>query len=109
MAEVQRALEEKRQQLLQLRTQQPVARLEEKEVVELYRDPQLERDVATMSTRVEEEAKRRARLQAELEVVAQKVVHLEGQRRTTQPHLLTKEVTQIETARPPSCKMSGNG
>ncbi|KAL6046941.1 hypothetical protein STEG23_019981 [Scotinomys teguina] len=96
VAEVQRELEERRQQLLQLRTQQPVARLEEKEVVEFYRDPQLERDVARMSTRMEEEGKRRARLQAELEVVAQKVVHLEGKRRTTQPHLLTKEVTHIE-------------
>ncbi|XP_036052565.1 envoplakin [Onychomys torridus] len=96
VAEVQRELEEQRQQLLQLRTQQPVARLEEKEVVAFYRDPQLERDVATMSTRIEEEASRRARLQAELEVAAQKVVHLEGKRRTMQPHLLTKEVTQIE-------------
>ncbi|KAL1779698.1 envoplakin isoform X1 [Sigmodon hispidus] len=96
VAEVQRELEEQRQQLLQLRTQQPVAKLEEKEVVEFYRDPQLESDVARMSSRMEEEGKRRARLQAELEVVAQKVVHLEGKRKTMQPHLLTKEVTQIE-------------
>lgn len=96
VAEAQRELEQQRQQLLQLRTQQPVARLEEKEVVEFYRDPQLESDVARMSSQVEEEGKRRARLQAELEVVAQKVVHLEGKRRTMQPHLLTKEVTQIE-------------
>lgn len=96
VAEVQRELEEQRQLLLQLRTQQPVARLEEKEVVEFYRDPQLESNVARMSSQLEEEGKRRARLQAELEVVAQKVVHLEGRRRTMQPHLLTKEVTQIE-------------
>ncbi|XP_027281410.1 envoplakin isoform X3 [Cricetulus griseus] len=96
VAEVQRELEAQRQQLLQLRTQQPVARLEEREVVQVYRDPQLEREVAKMSSRMAEEGKRRAHLQAELEVVAQKVVHLEGKRRTTQPHLLTKEVTQIE-------------
>ncbi|XP_051015047.1 envoplakin [Acomys russatus] len=96
VAEVQQELEAQRQQLLQLRTQQPVARLVEKEVVEFYRDPQLERDVVQVSSQVEEEGKRRARLQAELEVVAQKVVHLEGKRTTMQPHLLTKEVTQIE-------------
>lgn len=96
VAEVQHELEEQRQQLLQLRTQQPVARLEEKEVVEFYRDPQLERNVSQASSQVEEEGKRRARLQAELEVVAQKVVHLEGKRKTMQPHLLTKEVTHIE-------------
>uniref|UniRef100_A0A8C6I622 Envoplakin n=1 Tax=Mus spicilegus TaxID=10103 RepID=A0A8C6I622_MUSSI len=96
VAEVQRDLEEQRQRLLQLRTQQPVARLEEKEVVEFYRDPQLESNLSQAASRVEEEGKRRARLQAELEVVAQKVVHLEGKRKTMQPHLLTKEVTQIE-------------
>lgn len=93
---MQRKLEEQRQQLLQLRTQQPVARLEEREVVEFYRDPQLESDVSQASSQVEEEGKRRARLQAELEAVAQKVVHLEGKRKAMQPHLLTKEVTQIE-------------
>ncbi|CAH6776446.1 envoplakin [Phodopus roborovskii] len=96
VAEVQRELEEQRQQLLELRTQRPVARLQEKEVVEFYRDPQLESEVARMSSQMEEEGKRRARLQAELEVAAQKVVHLEGKRRAMQPHLLTKEVTQIE-------------
>ncbi|XP_028608725.1 envoplakin isoform X2 [Grammomys surdaster] len=96
VAEVQRELEEQRQQLLQLRTQQPVARLEEKEVVEFYRDPQLESSVSQASSQVKEEGKKRARLQAELEAVAQKVVHLEGKRKTMQPHLLTKEVTQIE-------------
>lgn len=96
VAEVQRDLEEQRQRLLQLRTQQPVARLEEKEVVEFYRDPQLESNLSQAASRVEEEGKRRARLQAELEAVAQKVVHLEGKRKTMQPHLLTKEVTQIE-------------
>nr|XP_021491680.1 envoplakin isoform X1 [Meriones unguiculatus] len=96
VAEVQRELEEQRRQLLQLRTQEPVARLEEREVVQFYRDPQLERGVRQVSSQVEEEGKRRARLQAELEMVAQKVSHLEGKRKTVQPHLLTKEVTQIE-------------
>nr|XP_004655257.2 envoplakin [Jaculus jaculus] len=96
VAQVQHELEKQRQQLLQLRTQQPVERLEEKEVMEFYREPQLESSVARLSSQVEEEGKRRAGLQAELEALAQKVVQLEGKRRTTQPHLLTKEVTQIE-------------
>ena len=42
VAQVQRELEEQRSQLLQLKTQRPVEKLEEKEVVEFYRDPQLE-------------------------------------------------------------------
>ncbi|XP_062936776.1 envoplakin [Cynocephalus volans] len=96
VAQVQRELEEQRRQLLQLRTQRPLERLEEKEVVEFYRDPQLESSLFRVKSQVEEEGKRRAGLQADLEAVAQKVVQLESQRKTVQPHLLTKEVTQIE-------------
>ncbi|KAM5273343.1 envoplakin [Ctenodactylus gundi] len=96
VAEVQRQLEEHRHQLLQLKTQRPVERLQEKEVVEFYRDPQLESSVARATSQVEQEGRRRAGLQADLEAVAQKVAELENKRRTMQPHLLTKEVTQIE-------------
>lgn len=39
VAQVQRELEEQRNQLLQLRTQRPVERLEEKEVVEFTGTP----------------------------------------------------------------------
>lgn len=96
VAQVQRELEEQRSQLLQLRTQRPVERLEEKEVVEFYRDPQLESSLSRVKSQVEDESKKRASLQADLEMAAQKVVQLEGKRKAMQPHLLTKEVTQIE-------------
>ncbi|XP_012517786.1 PREDICTED: envoplakin [Propithecus coquereli] len=96
VAQVQRELEEQRGQLLQLRTQRPLERLEEKEVVEFYRDPQLESSLSKVKAQLEQEGKRRAGLQADLEAAAQKVVQLESKRKTMQPHLLTKEVTQIE-------------
>ncbi|XP_028376591.1 envoplakin [Phyllostomus discolor] len=96
VAQVQRELEEQRSQLLRLRTQRPVERLEEKEVVEFYRDPQLESSLSRVKSQVEDEGRKRAGLQAELEAAAQKVVQLESQRKAMQPHLLTKEVTQIE-------------
>nr|XP_011718215.1 envoplakin isoform X3 [Macaca nemestrina] len=96
VAQVQGELEAQRSQLLQLRTQRPLERLEEKEVVEFYRDPQLEGSLSRVKAQVEEESKRRAGLQADLEVAAQKVVQLESKRKTMQPHLLTKEVTQVE-------------
>nr|XP_023507756.1 envoplakin [Equus caballus] len=96
VAQVQHELEEQRTQLLQLRTQRPLERLEEKEVVEFYRDPQLESDLSGVKSQVEDEGKKRAGLQADLEATAQKVVHLESKRKAIQPHLLTKEVTQIE-------------
>ncbi|MBV95014.1 Envoplakin, partial [Eschrichtius robustus] len=96
VAQVQRELEEQRSQLLQLKTQQPLEKLEEKEVVEFSRDPQLESTLSRAKSQVEDEGKKRAGLQADLEAAAQKVVQLEDQRKATQPHLLTKEVTQIE-------------
>ncbi|XP_058417671.1 envoplakin [Diceros bicornis minor] len=96
VAQVQHELEEQRNQLLQLRTQRPLERLEEKEVVEFYRDPQLESHLSRMKSQVEDEGKKRAGLQADLEAMAQKVIQLEGKRKAIQPHLLTKEVTQIE-------------
>lgn len=96
VAQVQQQLQEQRDQLLQLRTQRPVERLEEKEVVEFYRDPQLESSLSRARSQLEDEGKKRASLQADLEAAAQKVVQLESKRRAMQPHLLTKEVTQIE-------------
>ena len=96
VAQVQRELEEQRSQVLQLKTQRPVEKLEEKEVVEFYRDPQLESNLSRVKSQVEDEGKKRAGLQADLEAVAQKVMQLESQRKATEPHLLTKEVTQIE-------------
>ncbi|XP_004374195.1 envoplakin isoform X2 [Trichechus manatus latirostris] len=96
VAQVQCELEKQRDRLLQLRTQRPLERLEEKEVVEFYRDPQLETSLSKVKSQVEDENKKRAGLQADLEAMAQKVVQLESKRKTMQPHLLTKEVTQIE-------------
>ncbi|ELK35761.1 Envoplakin [Myotis davidii] len=96
VAQVQRELEGQRGRLLQLRTQRPLERLEEKEVVEFYRDPQLESSLSRVRSQVEDEGRKRAGLQADLEVAAQKVVQLESKRKAMQPHLLTKEVTQIE-------------
>ncbi|XP_037666342.1 envoplakin isoform X1 [Choloepus didactylus] len=96
VAQVQQELELQRDRLLQLRTQQPVERLEEKEVVELYRDPQLESSLSKMKSQVEAECGKRARLQADLEMAAQQVVQLESKKKAMKPHLLTKEVTQIK-------------
>lgn len=96
VAQVQRELEEQRSQLLRLKTQRRLERLEEKEVVEFYRDPQLESSLSRVRSQVEDEGRRRSGLQADLEVAAQKVVQLESKRKAMEPHLLTKEVTQIE-------------
>ncbi|XP_051851000.1 envoplakin [Antechinus flavipes] len=96
VARVQQELQEQRRQLLLLKTQKPVERLEEKEVVEFYRDPKLESSLSKMKHQVEEEGKKWAGLKADLEVVNQKIAQLEKEKNDIQPHLLTKEVTQIK-------------
>ncbi|XP_053308872.1 envoplakin [Spea bombifrons] len=96
VAEVQQALEENRKRLLLLKTQRPVERLEEKEVVQYYREPRLESELATLRSQVENAHKEREKTQSEIEVVSKKLVTLESQRKTIKPQLLTKEVTEIE-------------
>ncbi|XP_075415571.1 envoplakin isoform X2 [Tenrec ecaudatus] len=96
VAQVQQELGKQRDRLLQLKTQRPLERLEEKEVVEFYRDPELEASLAQLKSQVESEGRRRGGLQVDLETAAQQVVQLESKKKAMQPHLLTKEVTQIE-------------
>ncbi|XP_036613061.1 envoplakin [Trichosurus vulpecula] len=96
VAQVQQELQEQRQQLLLLKTQKPVERLEEKEVVEFYRDPKLESSLSKMKYQVEEEGKKWAGTKADLEVVNRQIAELEKEKKNIQPHLLTKEVTQIK-------------
>ncbi|XP_029456324.1 envoplakin [Rhinatrema bivittatum] len=96
VAEVQQALEEHRKQLLFLKTKRPIERVEEKEVVQYYRDPNLESNVSTLKRQVENEFRQRENTQSEIVAVNNKVIQLENQRKTLKPQLLTKEVTQIE-------------
>ncbi|XP_043856067.1 envoplakin isoform X3 [Dromiciops gliroides] len=96
VAQVQQELQEQRRQLLLLKTQKPVERLEEKEVVEFYRDPKLESSLSKMKYQVEEEGKKWASMKADLEGMNRQIAQLEKEKKHIQPHLLTKEVTQIK-------------
>ncbi|XP_075438913.1 LOW QUALITY PROTEIN: envoplakin, partial [Ascaphus truei] len=93
---VQGTLEENRKRLLLLKTQRPVERLEEKEVVQYYREPRLESELAALRSQVESAYKEREATQSQIEVVSKKVVSLESQRKNVKPQMLTKEVTEIE-------------
>ncbi|XP_030064084.1 envoplakin [Microcaecilia unicolor] len=96
VAEVQRTLEEHRTQLLLLKTKRPIERLEEKEVVQYYRDPKLESSVSALKNQVENEYRQREITQSEIEGVNKKIIQIDSQRKTIKPQLLTKEVTQID-------------
>ncbi|XP_026523281.1 envoplakin [Notechis scutatus] len=95
-ANVQQELEEQRNNLLTLKTQRPIERIEEKEVIDYYRDPVLESDLAKISNQIENEKKTRAHLQADIEKMNNILLEMEKDRRVVKSQLLTKEVTKTE-------------
>ncbi|KAM3921175.1 envoplakin isoform 1-T2 [Leptodactylus fuscus] len=96
VAQVQQALEENRKRILLLKTQRPVERLEEKEMVQYYREPRLESELENLKGQTNNVNREKENTQYELEVVKKKLTTLESQRKTMKPQLLTKEVTEIE-------------
>ncbi|KAM4662790.1 envoplakin [Discoglossus pictus] len=96
VSQVQMTLEENRRRLLMFKTQRPVERVEEKEVVEYYREPRLENELASLRSQAESGARQRESTQSEIEVISKKLIKLESQKKSMKPQLLTKEVTEIE-------------
>ncbi|XP_078510690.1 envoplakin [Lissotriton helveticus] len=96
VSSVQKELEENRKMLLMLKTKRPIERLEEKEVVQYYRDPKRESDLASLKNQIEIEYRQRENAQSEIEVVNKRIVQLESQKKTVELPLLIKSVTQIE-------------
>ncbi|XP_006635532.2 envoplakin a [Lepisosteus oculatus] len=82
--------------MMSLKSRRGVERLEEKEVVQYYRDPKLESELVSLRSRVQDESSRRAITQTEIEVANKKIISVEQELKTIQPKLLTKEVTEIE-------------
>ncbi|KFQ80617.1 Envoplakin, partial [Phaethon lepturus] len=96
VAKIEEDLEEHRSKLLMLKTQKPIERVEEKEVIEYYRDPQVESNLSKMAQQIEEEGKRRQSLQEDIEVMSQKLAQMESEKKVIPAQLLTKEITKIE-------------
>uniref|UniRef100_A0A8C9EMU2 SH3 domain-containing protein n=1 Tax=Pavo cristatus TaxID=9049 RepID=A0A8C9EMU2_PAVCR len=96
VARIEEDLEEHRNKLLMLKTQRPIERVEEKEVVEYYRDPQLESNLTKMAQQIEEEGKKRQSLQEDIEVMSRKLAQMESEKKAVPAQLLTKEITKIE-------------
>uniref|UniRef100_A0A8C0I947 Envoplakin n=1 Tax=Bubo bubo TaxID=30461 RepID=A0A8C0I947_BUBBB len=96
VAKIEEDLEEHRNKLLMLKTQKPIERVEEKEVIEYYRDPQLESNLSKMAQQIEEEGKKRQSLQEDIEVMSRKLAQMESEKKVIPAQLLTKEITKIE-------------
>ncbi|KAG8436697.1 hypothetical protein GDO86_007693, partial [Hymenochirus boettgeri] len=96
VSQVQQTLEENRKRLILLKTQRPVERIEEKEIMQYYREPRLETELTTMKSQADKVNKEREGTQAEIITLNKRLVILEEQRKNIKPQLLTKEVTEIE-------------
>uniref|UniRef100_A0A8V5HH57 Uncharacterized protein n=1 Tax=Melopsittacus undulatus TaxID=13146 RepID=A0A8V5HH57_MELUD len=96
VAKIEEDLEEHRNKLLMLKTQKPVEKVEEKEVIEYYRDPQVESNLSKMAQQIEEEGKKRQRLQEDIDLTSRKLAQMESEKKDIPAQLLTKEITKIE-------------
>ncbi|XP_062402338.1 envoplakin a [Sardina pilchardus] len=82
--------------LLSLKSRRGVERVEEKEVLEYYRDPKMEADLEDLENKAHEEALKRTGIQSEIEVTGSKVAKLENEIKNVEPKLVTREVTNYE-------------
>ncbi|XP_062853902.1 envoplakin a [Trichomycterus rosablanca] len=82
--------------MVSLRSRKGVERVQEKEVLEYYRDPKLEADLKDFQRNVHEEAMRRTQTQSEIDVLTRRLTSMESGLKSTTPKLVTREVTNYE-------------
>lgn len=82
--------------MISLKSRRGVERVEEKEVLQYYRDPKLESDLISLQKKLHEETLRRTTIQTDVEVFNKKITILDDTLKNTAPKLVTKEVTEFE-------------
>lgn len=82
--------------LMSLKSRRGVERIEEKEVLQYYREPKMESDLAELQNKLHEEALRRGTIQADVDVFNKKIIIVEDTLKNTKPKLVTREVTEFE-------------
>lgn len=83
-----------RTRLLSLKSRRGVERVEEKETVHYYRNPQLEADLETMKKKTDEEISKHSVTHSEIEIVNKKIINVEHEVSNIKPKLLTKVMTE---------------
>ncbi|XP_042337606.1 envoplakin-like [Plectropomus leopardus] len=92
----ERDLETYRKRYVSLKNRRGVARLEEKEVVQYYRDPKMEVELKSLRNRIQDEELKRSRTSSEIDLINEKIIRLETQLLQIEPKLLTKVLTEYE-------------
>lgn len=81
---------------LSLKSRRGVERLEEKEVVQYYRDPNLEVELQSLKARIHEEELKKSKTQSEVEMINERIITTELQLTRVEPKLITKVLTEYE-------------
>ncbi|KAM4717678.1 envoplakin-like isoform 2-T2 [Anableps anableps] len=89
-------LETYRKRFLSLKHRRGVERLEEKEVVQYYREPKLEAELQSLKNRIQDEEFSRSRIKSEIELMNEKIIKVELQLTKVEPKLVTKVLTEYE-------------
>ncbi|XP_069557355.1 envoplakin [Brachyistius frenatus] len=89
-------LETYRKRFMSLKNRRGVERLEEREVVQYYRDPKLEVELQSLKNCIQDESLKRTRTHSEIEMINEKIIKLEIQLTKVEPKLVTKVFTEYE-------------
>ncbi|XP_068193776.1 envoplakin [Antennarius striatus] len=89
-------LEEYHKRYISLKNRRGVERVEEKEVVQYYRDQRLELEIESLKDRIQDEAIKRSRTKSEIDILNEKILKLEIQLSRIEPKLVTKVLTEYE-------------
>ncbi|XP_038162234.1 envoplakin-like [Cyprinodon tularosa] len=89
-------LESYRKRFLSLKHRRGVERLEEKEVVQYYRDPKVEAEIQSLKSRIQDEDFKRSRIRSDIELINEKIINVELQLTKVEPKLVTRVVTEYE-------------
>ncbi|CDQ73834.1 unnamed protein product [Oncorhynchus mykiss] len=82
--------------MLSLKSRKGMHRVEEKEVLEYYRDPKLETDLKDLEDQIHKEVLKRSRTQGEIDGVKIKIANFGDDLKCIKPKLVTREVTEFE-------------
>ncbi|XP_067115838.1 envoplakin a [Osmerus mordax] len=82
--------------MVSLKSRRGVERIEEKEVLQYYRDPKLEAELLDMQNEIHKEALKRSSTQGEVEVINKKILTQGDSLKNAVPRLVTREVTEFE-------------
>ncbi|XP_067913967.1 envoplakin a isoform X2 [Heterodontus francisci] len=89
-------LQEQNKRLSLLRAQRPVDKMEEKEVVEYYRDPKVETNLSALRNKIHDVRNQRLGMQNDINSTKQKISLLEDEQKNSKTGQVIKEVKKVE-------------